>query len=576
MQVLTNSGIVSGLRGLMALALIVVTAAPASAAGTDERPTSPIRVRNGAVASVSGPASDVGVAALRRGGTAVDAAIATSFALAVTYPAAGNIGGGGFMMVVPSDSRFPPTMFDFREVAPLTATRDMFVDPRGRTPHRRVGVPGIVRGLELAHQKHGKLPWRELVTPAVALARDGFPLDAANARMLNRLLQTSDKQQFAELHRVFGKPGGGDWQAGDRLLQPDLAKTLQRIADGGAEGFYAGETARLLTAEMERGGGLICQADLTAYRALEREPVCGTYRGYEILGAPPVSSGGTALIEALNILETFDLKQYDRFSPECLHLLIEASRRAYRDRARYLGDPAFVKVPGKLLTKEYARELARGIDPQHATPSAELAGDISLRHESDQTTHFSVIDGARTAVSLTCTLENSFGSRVVVPGAGFLLNDEMNDFNWLPRVTDTNGRIGTDANLLVPGKRMVSSMCPIVVRRDGRVVLVTGSPGGRTIINTVLNVVVNVLDFGMNLQAAVDAPRFHHQWFPDVVQLEPALVREHPQTIERLKAMGHAIATKQQGDAHSLLVDTAAGEIVGAADQRISGKAAGY
>ncbi len=533
-----------------------------------------VHCREGVVVTVSGPASEVGLATLKRGGNAIDSAVATALALAVTWPEAGNVGGGGYLLAMPD--RGEPVVFDFREVAPAAATRDMFVEPSGRTPHRRVGVPGTVRGLALAHLRFGKLPWRELVQPAVELARDGFVLDDATARSINGVLRTSDKSKFRELHRVFGPPEAQkDWQAGDRLVQPDLARTLQRIADNGADGFYFGEVADKLVAEMQRADGLITHDDLAGYQAMVRSPVRGTYRGYEVIGAPPSSSGGTTLIEALNILETFEL-QPSRDSAENVHRFVETMKRAYRDRARHLGDPSATKIPGFLLEKQHARELAQGIGDR-ATPSADLAGDIELTKESEQTTHFSVVDKDRLAVSLTYTLENSWGSRVVVEGAGFLLNDEMNDFGWLPGVTDTTGRIGTDANLVRPGKRMLSSMCPSIVARDGRPVLVTGSPGGRTIINTVLCVVTNVIDYDMDLRKAVDAPRLHHAWFPDEIRMESEWFEATPETIADLRKRGHAIAKPaRQGDAHSIWIDHESGELTGVADRRISGRAAGY
>jgi gamma-glutamyltranspeptidase/glutathione hydrolase len=532
-----------------------------------------VEAKNGVVVTVSGPASDVGVSVLKDGGNAVDAAVATAFALAVTWPEAGNIGGGGYMVVHHGDKQL---VFDFRETAPAAATRDMFIKREDRTAHRRAGVPGTVRGLALAHQKLGKKPWKDLLLPAVKLARDGFVLDGATASSLNSVLRPAKGEDRAELMRVLGK-ADGKWKTGDKLVQPDLAKTLERIADKGADGFYSCETADLIVAEMQRGSGLITRDDLAGYRALEREPLHGTYRGYDVYTVPPSSSGGTCLIEMLNILETFDLRKQGRWSPETMHLLIEAMRRGYRDRAVFVGDPAFVKVPARLTSKEYAKELAKGIDPNKATPSADLAGDIKLSGESKQTTHFSVIDKDRMAVSLTYTLENSFGGKVVVKGAGFLLNDEMNDFNWLPGVTDRAGRIGTDANLVAPGKRMLSSQTPTIVAKDGKPILITGSPGGRTIINTVLCVIVNVVEFDMDVRAAVDAPRLHQQWFPDRVDVERGFNQAHTATRDQLKQMGHTVnVIIGQGDAHSIWVDAKTGRIIGAADRRRSGAAAGY
>jgi gamma-glutamyltranspeptidase/glutathione hydrolase len=533
-----------------------------------------VEAKNGAVVSVSGPASDVGLAVLKDGGNAVDAAVASAFALAVTWPEAGNIGGGGYMVVYGGGEQ---VVFDFRETAPAAATRDMFVKPEGRTPHRRVGAPGTVRGLALAHTKLGKKPWKDLVLPAVKLARDGFPLDAATARSLNSVVRSSKADTHAELRRVFGKPKG-EWKAGDLLTQPDLARTLERIAERRADGFYTGETADLIAAEMQRGGGLVTKDDLAGYRAKERQPLHGTYRGYDVYSVPPSSSGGTCLIEMLSILENYDLRKQGRWSPETLHQMIEAMRRGYRDRAAFLGDPDFVKIPPRLLAKDYAKELAKGIDPAKATPSAELAGDIRLSEESSHTTHFSVLDKDRMAVSMTYTLESSYGSRIVVKGAGFLLNDQMNDFNRRPGITDRRGGIGTEPNVVAPGKRMLSSQTPTILAREGKAVLITGSPGGRTIINTVLCVVVNVVDFDMDARHAVDAPRLHHQWFPDRVSVEPRLAHDHAETLERLKKMGHTIRVDKepQGDAHTIGVDRKTGRITSAADRRRSGAAAGY
>lgn len=549
-------------------------AAPAHAAQVDE----PVKLSKAAVVSVNLQASRAGAEMMRRGGHAVDAAVAVAFTLAVTYPAAGNIGGGGYLLYVPGDPQAESVVIDFREVAPAAATREMFVETAGRTPHRRVGVPGTVRGLALAHRRFGRLPWPALLRPAIRLARDGCLLDEAVAGELNKLLAASDKTEFAELHATFARPDGRPWSAGDRLVQRDLAETLARIAEQGADGFYAGKTAELIVAEMRNGGGLITAADLAAYQPVVRAPLAGTYRDCEILAVPPSSSGGVTLIEMLNILENFDLRSQGRWSGETLHLMIEAMRRAYRDRASYLGDPATNEIPAKLTDKQYARALAATIDRTHATPSESLAEGIGLTAESEQTTHFSVVDPDRNAVSLTYTLENSFGSRVVVRGGGFLLNDEMNDFNWLPGVTNSAGRIGTLPNQVAPGKRMLSSMCPTVVRRGGKTLLVTGSPGGRTIINTVLGVVVNVVDFNLDLRDAVDSPRLHHQWLPDQVRYEPLLAEEHPAALVQLRKLGHRLTDRpmKQGDAHTIWIDPAGGELLAAPDRRISGSASGY
>jgi gamma-glutamyltranspeptidase/glutathione hydrolase len=530
----------------------------------------------GMVVSVSRPASEVGVEVLKRGGNAVDASVAVAFALAVTWPEAGNIGGGGFMLVYPAGGKGEPVLIDYRETAPAAATKDMFA--RGKpSAYKLIGTPGTVRGLALAHAKFGKLPWKDLVAPAIKLAEDGFEVNGPLARSLNGVLRRYP--DFAELQRVYGKDGGKvRWQAGDRLVQPDLAKTLKRIAEGGADAFYTGELADLFVAEMKAGGGLITKDDLTGYKAKERNPIHGTYRGYDVYGPPPPSSGGICLVEMLNVVEGFELRKQERWSAPTLHLTIEAARRAYCDRAKYLGDPDFVTVPEELTTKEHAKKLAKGIDLKQATKSETLAGDVPLSGEGSDTTHFSVVDRDGMAVANTYTLEESFGSGVVVKGAGFLLNNEMGDFNPKPGVTDRKGLIGTPANEVAPGKRMLSSMTPVVVARDGKPVLVTGSPGGRTIINTVFCVVINALEFEMPLREAVDAPRFHHAWMPDRVQVEAAFLEEHKDAVQQLRAMGHTIerVTGKQGDAHSIRIDPRTGGYEGVADRRRDGWAAGY
>jgi gamma-glutamyltranspeptidase/glutathione hydrolase len=476
-------------------------------------------------------------------------------------------------MVVYPGGKTEPVVFDYRETAPAAATKTMFSKDDSWFGHKVVGVPGTVRGLVLAHRRFGKLPWKDVVLPAVGLAEDGFILGEALANSLNAVVCTS--REFPELRRVYGKDGGQkDWEDGDLLVQKDLAATLRLIAEQGADAFYKGAIADKIVAEMKAGRGLITKADLAAYQAKERAPIHGTYRGYDVYGPPPPSSGGICLIEMLNILENFELRKHERFSPETLHLMIEAMRRAYCDRARYLGDADFVKIPPHLTSKEYARTLAQGIDLHKATPSEELARDIPLAREGDSTTHFSIIDKDGMAAANTYTLERSYGSRVVVRGAGFLLNDEMMDFNWRPGFTDRQGAIGTEANLIAPGKRMLSSQTPTIVARDGKVVLVTGSPGSRTIINTVLCIVVNVLDYDMDIRAAVDAPRLHHAWFPDAARFEQT--REYASVLERLRQLGHTILGTRQGDAHSIRVDPKTGHYWGAEDRRISGKVASY
>jgi gamma-glutamyltranspeptidase/glutathione hydrolase len=540
--------------------------------GTEAANAKAVEAEHGMVVCVSPPAADIGRDILKKGGNAVDAAVAVAFAQAVTYPAAGNIGGGGFMTIFPG-GKADPVVIEYRETAPAAASKTMYRKNETWYSHRAVGVPGSVRGLALAHKRFGKLPWKDVVEPAVRLAKEGFVIDSSLAGSLNWIVGSSS--DFPELQRVFGKKNGSaDWSKGDRLVQKDLGDSLALIAADGPDAFYKGKIADQLAAEMKSGHGLITKEDLANYQAHARAPIHGTYRGYDVYGPPPPSSGGICLVEMLNILENFDLRKQGRWSPETLHLMIESMRRAYCDRARYLGDPDFTKITDKLTSKEYARTLARAIDRTKATRSEDLAKDIPLAKEGDSTTHFSVIDKNGMAVANTTTLERSYGSRVVVKGAGFVLNNEMIDFNWRPGVTTRDGVIGTDANLIAPGKRMLSSQTPTIVAKNGKVVLVTGSPGSRTIINTVLCVTINVIDFDMDIRKAVDAPRLHHQWFPDEARFEGAW--EYTDAVCKLKAMGHSVSGTRQGDAHSIWVDPKTGHYFGAEDHRIDGKAAGY
>jgi gamma-glutamyltranspeptidase/glutathione hydrolase len=565
------------MRPLAVLILLpLVALGCATTNGNDLPPPAPtVASHKGIVVSVSPDASRVGRDILAKGGNAVDAAVATAFALAVTFPEAGNIGGGGFMLVHFPDGH-APVFIDYRETAPAAVNDLTFARKEDRTPHKLAGVPGTVRGLALAHQKYGKLKWRDLVAPAIQLAREGVVLDHDKSASINSVLRNFP--QAAELHRVLGRPDKTAWEPGDRLVQPDLAKTLQLIADDGPDAFYTGPIADQIVAEMQKGKGLISKPDLASYQARLRTPVTGTYRGYTIVSAPPPSSGGTALIEMLNILERFDLRQQERFSVRTLHLMTEAMRRAYADRARLLGDPDFVDAPPAYLTsKDYARRPATEIDPGKATPSDKLAPDLKLRDESENTTHFSVIDAKGMAVSNTYTLEEAYGGKIMVPGAGFLLNNELGDFNPQPNVTTRSGQVGTPPNLAAAGKRPLSSMTPTIVTRDRRAILVTGSPGGRTIINTVLCVLINRLEYERSPRDCIDAPRHHHQWLPDRIQTEPALARDHARTLQGLRAMGHIIESppRRQGDAHSIFYDPASDSWVGVADTRRAGAAAG-
>jgi gamma-glutamyltranspeptidase/glutathione hydrolase len=538
----------------------------------------PFIAQGGMVVSASAIASEVGSRILRAGGNAVDAAIATGFALAVTYPAAGNIGGGGFMVIRLPDAR--ATAIDFREKAPLKSHPRMFLDSANEysraiqhSRHTAIGVPGTVAGLALAYERYGSrtLSWTALVDQAHRLARDGFVIPPGLARSLADALDRF-KRYPASL-KTYARNGVA-YQEGEVFKQPDLARTLERIQRQGRDGFYTGETARLIAKEMERGGGLITEEDLARYEAKERTPVDGTYRGYEIISAPPPSSGGVALIQTLNILEGYDLRAFGHNSAPHVHHLVEAMRRAFLDRARHLADPDFAHVPvARLTDKHYARRLRSTIDPDKATPSA--LEDIDVAGEGMETTHFSVVDKDGMAVSVTYTLEASYGSAIVVPGAGFLLNNEMRDFNAAPGLTNRNGLIGTLPNLARPGQRMLSSMAPSIITKDGRPVAVIGSPGGRTIISTVVQVTSNLIDFGMDIRQAVNAPRIHHQWLPDRISIEQDGVT--PRVADQLKTMGHQVSVAgQQGSAHSIAID-ARGSRLGAPDPRDrDAGAAGY
>jgi gamma-glutamyltranspeptidase/glutathione hydrolase len=537
-------------------------------------------------------ASEIGRDILRAGGNAVDAAVGTAFALAVTVPEAGNLGGGGYIVAHLADRQEVVTV-DFREMAPQVSSARMYLDADGkpraryRTGAWAAGVPGTVRGLALAHARWGKRPWAELVRPSVRLAREGFAISGDLAGSLNRQLArpvpakpaATGRSDFGRLGdypesvAAFGKPDGSPWRAGDRLVQADLAATLGRIATAGPDDFYTGQTAQLIARYMREHGGFITLDDLKSYEAKLRAPVHTTFRGHDVYSIGPSSSGGVVLCEMLNILERFDLKADGRESPKTLHRVAEAMRRAFFTRATRLADPDFVPVPvAELVSKSYADELARSIGDR-ATPSATLAPFLMIDAEGDHTTHFSTLDEAGNAVAMTYTLEDSYGAKSVVAGAGFLLNNEMGDFNLVPDRTDTRGWIGTPPNRIEPRKRMLSSQTPTLVLKDRRVRVVTGSPGGRTIPNTTLWVVLNLLEFGLDPRAAVAAPRSHHQWFPDVLTLEG---HDWPRaTLDALAAIGHHVrATEHQGIANTIVVDPAVEhsrpQIHGIADPRRS------
>ncbi|WP_435006904.1 gamma-glutamyltransferase family protein [Tundrisphaera lichenicola] len=544
--------------------------------------------RSHVVVSQQGDASEAGREAIRQGGNAIDAAVATAFALAVTHPAAGNIGGGGFIVAYLAESREVVTV-DFREMAPKASNERMYLGPDDRpvagyrAGPRAAGIPGTVRGLGLAHARWGKQPWETLVRPSVRLAREGFPISASLAGSLNGQLFGRDPERpggvpedlgpqgdrlgdFEASIAAYRKPDGTRWSEGDRLVQPDLADTLERIATQGPDEFYSGETARKIVAHMERLGGLVTLDDLASYKAVARPPIHGTYKGFEIYGMGPPASGGILIVQMLNILERFDMKLDGPRSPRTLHRVTEAMRRGFFTRASAIADPEFVEIPmERLISKSYGDELARTIG-ERATPSASLAPFPILGVEGNHTTHLSTLDSSGNAVAMTYTLEEGYGSKSVVEGAGFLLNNEMGDFNLIPGRTDTAGQIGTPSNLIAPRKRMLSSQTPTIVLKDGKVRLVTGSPGGRTIPNTTLWVILNILEFGLSPREAVDAPRTHHPWFPDVLRLEG--LDWEPMTLESLKGMGHELRVGGiQGDAHTIAVDPD-GKIHGVPDRR--------
>ena len=548
------------MRKLIALALFI--SLPLTAASR-----LPVRAKHGMVASVDATASRIGADIMKRGGNAVDAAVAVALTLAVTWPEAGNIGGGGFMLIRNADGT--EDALDYRERAPLGATRDMYLDANGNVikdaslvGHRAAGVPGTIAGLAAAHKKYGKLPWAELVEPARKLAAEGFAVSEYFVRSITNKRIQERIQKFPESARIFGK----SFKPGDVFVQPDLAATLARIQKDPGD-FYRGETARLIVAEMRKN---LTAEDLAKYQPTFRKPLHATYRGYEIVTMPPPSSGGIALIEMLNMLEPLDMTSIDWHSSQEVHTIVETMRRAYADRAKYLGDSDFVKVPvAELTSRAYADKRRKDI-------VARATDSKALPYESPETTHFTIIDADGSVVTNTYTLNESYGSAVTVTGAGFLMNDEMDDFTSKPGVPNTYGLIQSEANAIAPNKRPLSSMTPTIVLKDGKVAFATGSPGGGTIINTVLQVVTNVIDYGMNIQEAVDAPRFHHQWLPDKISWEQYEFSRD--TVDALTAMGYVFDEKPGflGDAESIAVDPKTGERLGASDPRRGGIAAGW
>jgi len=574
------------LRNLLISLVATAWLAPGVLAG----PMRPAHAAHAMVVSVHELASRAGVEMMQAGGNAVDAAVATGFALAVVHPQAGNIGGGGFMLIRKADgtTRF----IDYRERAPAAATANMYLDSQGNVienaslvGYKAIGVPGSVAGLAYAQKSYGKLPLAQVMAPAIKLARDGYALAWEDAQDL----RNGDLVKYPESKRIFQRDGNY-YQAGEVLRQPDLARTLERIAKN-PDDFYHGALARELAASVHKGGGLITADDLAQYEVKEREPIRGTYRDYEIISAPPPSSGGTALVEILNILEGYDLAKFGNRSAEEIHRSVEAFRRAFFDRAEFMGDPDFAKFPvAQLIDKKYAAGWRETIDPEHASVSADLHRPAVFNEleryatahprpiggikEPENTTHYSVVDPAGDAVAVTTTLNDSLGSRVTAEGLGFLLNDEMDDFASKQGVPNAYGLIQGPANAIGPGKRPLSAMTPTIVLKDGKLFLVVGSPGGPTIITTVANIVTGVVDFGLDIQEAVNAPRFHNQWIPDGILVEDRL---SPDTLAILRKKGHKFKIERYfGDGECIEIDPKTGERLGASDGRNNGKAVGF
>ncbi|GAB6190885.1 gamma-glutamyltransferase [Desulfocastanea catecholica] len=550
--------------------LLLGTMAHAAAILEGER-MSPVQGREGMVVTSHFLATQSAQDVLKKGGNAIDAAVTAAFSLAVTQPRSGNIGGGGFMLIS-SEQKNEVVAVDYREKAPAGATVDMFLDKEGnadsqlsRYSHLAAGVPGTVAGLALALEMYGSISLKEAMAPAIKLAEEGF---VVTPRFSDGL---KDKQEMLKKwdssSKIFYKPDGSFYEPGELFVQKDLAATLKRIAEQGAQEFYAGKTAELLVAEMARHGGLITMEDMKNYAPTMRKPVHGQYRGYDIYSMSPPSSGGVHIVQILNILEGYPIAEYGHNSARTIHLMAEAMKRAYADRSFYLGDEDFVKVPLQGLTsKDYARKIREGIDMNKATPSSTIAPGKPLPFESHETTHFSIVDKFGNAVSNTYTINFSYGSGIVVEGAGFLLNNEMDDFSAKPGVPNAYGLIGGEANKVEPNKRMLSSMSPTIVKQHGKNFLVTGSPGGSRIITTTLQVIMNVIDHGLNIQSAVAAPRFHHQWLPDELRIEEGISVD---TIKILQEQGHAVQQKSaMGAIQSIMVKD--GMMYGGADPRRS------
>lgn len=546
--------------------------------GVEEDVFHPVRATQGMVASVDVMATQVGVDILKQGGNAVDAAVAVGYALAVTHPQAGNLGGGGFMLLRTKDGA--TTAIDFREMAPAGATRDMFLDEQGNPDSKKSltsplasGTPGTVAGLSLALEKYGSLPLNSVVRPAIKLAQEGFIVNDALADDLKTY--GSEVLPHHENSKAIFWKDGEPLKKGDKLVQQDLANSLTMIAENGPDAFYKGDIARQIAQQMQQNGGLITTDDLAAYQAVERTPVSGEYRGYQIFSMPPPSSGGIHIVQILNILENFDMNKYGFGSADAIQIMAEAEKYAYADRSEYLGDPDFVNVPWQALTsKTYAKSIAGQIDINKAKPSSEIRPGKLAPYESDQTTHFSVVDKDGNAVAVTYTLNTTFGTGIVAGNTGILLNNQMDDFSAKPGVPNVYGLVGGEANAVGPKKRPLSSMSPTIVVKDGKTWLVTGSPGGSRIITTVLQMVVNTIDFGMNVAEATNAPRFHHQWLPDELRVEKGF---SPDTLKLLEQKGQKVALKEaMGSTQSIMVGPD-GELYGASDPRsVDDLTAGY
>lgn len=563
----------------LALCLATLTTPVFSQAILEGERFHPASAHNGMVATSHTLATEVALKVLKDGGNAVDAAVTAGFALAVTQPRSGNIGGGGFMLISKGDGSAPEAI-DYREKAPSAATETMYQDESGnviqnrsRFTHLAAGVPGTVAGLAMALERHGTLSLKQALAPAIELAREGFIVPQ---RFSEGLEQARERlQRWPATQATFYKKDGSAWKAGERFRQPELATTLQRIADEGVKGFYQGETAQLIVEEMERHGGLITRQDLIDYQPIVRAPVHGNYRGYDIYSMSPPSSGGAHIVQILNILEGFPIRELGHNSADTIHYMAEAMKLAYADRSEYLGDTDYVDVPLKGLTsKSYAEQLRQGIKQDKARPASDIRPGQPPGYESPETTHFSVVDKWGNAVSNTYTINFSYGSGITVEGAGFLLNNEMDDFSAKPGVPNAYGLIGGEANKVEPGKRMLSSMSPTIVRKDNRNFLVTGSPGGSRIITTTLQVIMNVIDHDMNIQTAVNAPRIHHQWLPDQIRIEQGVSTD---TVRLLEGRGHKVVTNSAMGAIQSIMIGEDGTLYGGADPRRSTSSAmGY